>query len=687
MRRFDQIQIPRGRRRTLMWGVIVIALLLTAAWLTPRLLDQSRWIRWSEQQASTAIGHAVNIGKISFHLLPRPGLDAEQISIANSASSNQAVLAKIDDLSMQFNLAGLLQRQFQVIGMQANGVQLNINADAAHPRYWTSNLLTPQINPAPQSAHFFDGLTAVDVRNMTLHFVPASSSVSTTAIISQWQIDRLHVDTQPFGRDMRFDAAITHQQQVLTVRGSADRLTAPTRAQLVIDAAPSSIRIDLQQAPLKASAIATSATAATTPAPYIVQIDARRLDRLLSLFKIDSLPIAPLQLNATVQPQGKQFDVTKIAANLGELKATGSAQIDLAPMPPAVRAQLQIPRLDWIRMLADAGRPPVADPPAGELFRTHRLPWRVLAAASGVQADIDLKIGTLKTRSGVELIDASARFLINDGQLRASAMQAQMLGGAASGTLHLIGAQQSAQLKLQLRDVSLQKGLQSIGRASPLTGGTLQMQAVVSARGESMKALAASLTGPVSVTLGPTDIASSAGARSEEMLTGLLPYFSARDAQQIRLECASVLLPFQNGRASANPLIGVRSQASQLLTQGDLDLRSQSLDVHGRVRARSRLSLGLSALSGDIRISGPLVKPRAKLDPVGSPSAAARVGAAIVTGGLSVVGTALWDTISPGTDACAAVAANKAVVAQARGAQLAQPSRSQQPAPGAKAIQ
>jgi hypothetical protein len=43
------------------------------------------------------------------------------------------------------------------------------------------------------------------------------------------------------------------------------------------------------------------------------------------------------------------------------------------------------------------------------------------------------------------------------------------------------------------------------------------------------------------------------------------------------------------------------------------------------------------------------------LDPVGTPSALARLGAAIVTGGLSLVATAAWDAANPGADPCEAV--------------------------------
>jgi hypothetical protein len=47
------------------------------------------------------------------------------------------------------------------------------------------------------------------------------------------------------------------------------------------------------------------------------------------------------------------------------------------------------------------------------------------------------------------------------------------------------------------------------------------------------------------------------------------------------------------------------------------------------------------------------------LDPVGTPAALARRGAAIATGGLRLVATAAWDAANQGADPCAAVLRNE----------------------------
>ncbi len=92
-----------------------------------------------------------------------------------------------------------------------------------------------------------------------------------------------------------------------------------------------------------------------------------------------------------------------------------------------------------------------------------------------------------------------------------------------------------------------------------------------------------------------------------------------------------------------------------MLTAGVIDLRRQTLDLRGRVKAVSGVSLGISTLTGDVKIVGRISHPEVSLDPVGTPGALARLGAAIVTGGVSIVGTAIWDAVNSGADPCQVV--------------------------------
>ena len=111
-------------------------ILAALAWLVPRLLDQQRWLAWLEQEASLVTGRTVTIGKISVYLLPRPGLEAAHVTLANPSWTGRPYLAQIDHISAQLLIASLWHRRFEIAKLHADGIQLDLETDATHPGNW-----------------------------------------------------------------------------------------------------------------------------------------------------------------------------------------------------------------------------------------------------------------------------------------------------------------------------------------------------------------------------------------------------------------------------------------------------------------------------------------------------------------------------------------------------------------------
>jgi hypothetical protein len=134
---------------------------------------------------------------------------------------------------------------------------------------------------------------------------------------------------------------------------------------------------------------------------------------------------------------------------------------------------------------------------------------------------------------------------------------------------------------------------------------------------------------------------------AEAMMTNA---FASHNASEIVFECVAAVLPFSDGVAAGGPIVGFRTSASDLITSGKIDLRAQSLDLRGRVRAKQGMTLGLATIAGDVKIEGPLRHPTMKLDPDAKALAVLRAGAAIATLGLSALGTAFIDAAEAGQD-------------------------------------
>lgn len=172
----------------------------------------------------------------------------------------------------------------------------------------------------------------------------------------------------------------------------------------------------------------------------------------------------------------------------------------------------------------------------------------------------------------------------------------------------------------------------------------MQVKAKLDSRGESMKQLAAAMTGPVTIRMGPGVYASE---RAEEAEAKMAAEFSGSEKRGIRFECVGAMLPFRTGRAEA--VIGAASDISRLMTTGVLDFREQSLELRGRLKPKS--GAGLATVAGDVKITGKMAKPQMSLD---HPAVLARIGAAIASVGLSAAATAVADAASKSDNPCEA---------------------------------
>jgi len=123
--------------------------------------------------------------------------------------------------------------------------------------------------------------------------------------------------------------------------------------------------------------------------------------------------------------------------------------------------------------------------------------------------------------------------------------------------------------------------------------------------------------------------------------------FASEGAQKVQFECVTANLPFKAGIAHGRSMVGFKTEASELVTSGSLNLRDESIDLHGRVRANKGVTLGLAQIAGDVKIGGHLTKPEMSLDPEATPGVIARAGAAIATLGVSVIGSALIEKMAP----------------------------------------
>lgn len=245
-----------------------------------------------------------------------------------------------------------------------------------------------------------------------------------------------------------------------------------------------------------------------------------------------------------------------------------------------------------------------------------------------------------------------ARLAFDGDNLQVKRFTTNLLGGSATGTMQFEGRKKAVRVAVEGKNVLLERWYSERRQEVPFDAGPMAITASLRASGNSIRDLAKSMTGLVRISMGPGIYASQKAGDAEALMVA----FSKKEsAGRIVFECAAADLPFMQGRATGNEIVGARSDVSRLLTSGYVSMRDEAVDLRGRVRPKPGMGVGLSAIDGDIRITGKMRSIKVTLDPAGKPRAAVRIGAAVLTLGLSLAGSAVANAAREDSDPCAAV--------------------------------
>jgi hypothetical protein len=631
----------RKWQRWTLWGVAGLALLLVAASLALHsLVDEARLKAIAHDKVQQTWGRELQLKSLRWQLLPSPRLHATGVTVSNAAWARDQHLLEIDDVRARLALLPLLTGKLVIRRLDFRGLNANLEVAADGRENWTPPQLANDDSAAkrlPQKLEQVD-LTVLRVADSRIVYRDGTKKPVT------WQVPQLIADGDRGLRNVSFDIKLARDVHPLQLKGKFDDLS-----QIGVEGAHTQGSVSLHSG--DASATLKGLLPLTNrPRQFDIQIaiDARSLKDPFGFFGIDrGLPAA---LKASAQVRGTEEGITLSDAQLqlGKMHATGSAQWRRSSKP-SFDAHLRADHVDMEQTPLDAGMPPLPPKPEGELFRDKPLPWPLLAALDGMQGKADVRIAALVLRSDVVVSDAVADLRFDGDRMSVPHFSGKLLGGSAEGDAVFEAKRKAVQLDLRLHGTQLGAWFKESGKKVNMSGGAMEVDTQLTSSGASMKELAAGISGPMNIRIGPAKIMSEKAGRAEFWMNGL---FSARDADHVDLSCASLRLPFRSGIARGDGIAGARSEASQLLTSGTVDMRRQEVDLHGRVRARAGVSLGISNFAGDVKIVGKIAKPQLNLDEAGLGGALARIGAAILTSGVSIVATAIWDGANPTSDPC-----------------------------------
>ena len=368
-------------------------------------------------------------------------------------------------------------------------------------------------------------------------------------------------------------------------------------------------------------------------------------------------PKGPVMISGLLRGSGKSWNLSGIKASLIGSDVEGDLTVDIADRPH-LSGKLSANTLnlnDFFTKTTHSGGESASGSNAsrgddGRVFSDQPLPVGNLRI---MDADLALQVGKL-VLDEQQLSDLALNVRLIKGRLSLKPFRFGLAGGYVEGGAELDAVDKdfTASLRLTARQVELGRLLHD----GSLSGGKSDLEIDLKGRGHSVRRLMASLTGETVLSVGQGVLENkvvnwAAGDLMYQVLGAMNPLVKQEDTS--KLTCAVARFNIRDGIATSRKGIAMRTDKVDVLGSGTVDLRTESLDLGIRPRARQGVGLSLSGpLAGMTRLRGTFTHPSLGIDEGGAWSAAATVGAAAATGGLSLLGELLADKVTKDENPC-----------------------------------
>ena len=96
-------------------GFGILALILTALLVVPRMVTLNSWKPEIEKKVSAALGRPVSIdGRVGFHILPFPGISLSDVRVANEKWGQHPEMMTANEVTVTVSLLPLFMRTIEL---------------------------------------------------------------------------------------------------------------------------------------------------------------------------------------------------------------------------------------------------------------------------------------------------------------------------------------------------------------------------------------------------------------------------------------------------------------------------------------------------------------------------------------------------------------------------------------------
>lgn len=267
--------------------------------------------------------------------------------------------------------------------------------------------------------------------------------------------------------------------------------------------------------------------------------------------------------------------------------------------------------------------------------------------------NLDMKIVVQQLSLGAETVeDFDTTITIDNGTFSAAPLTFKKGTGEFSGEVGLEPHDDEFLLNLSFVARQIRLGALAAEGQDPGTVPPLDLTVDLTGSGRTMHEIAASSSGQLSgmQQSGLVNMQNS-GFLFSDIVTSVFRTINplAESEPFAELECSIIDVKIDDGVATINEL-AAQLDRLMIIGSGNINLDTEELDLTIRTKTREGLGLSLGGVVNSLlAVGGTISEPALNIDPAGSITTA---GAAVATGGMSVLAKGLWDRLSAETDIC-----------------------------------
>ncbi len=278
-----------------------------------------------------------------------------------------------------------------------------------------------------------------------------------------------------------------------------------------------------------------------------------------------------------------------------------------------------------------------------------------LAWLNKIDADIKIKADHFNGEVA-QLDNATLNLLVQDGIFNMPDMNGAVGDGNMAIWLTIVAQQKPYHIITSMKAANVKpEHINLFGNSDFIRGGEINIDIGLAGSGTSIADFMGNAYGKIQLEL----IDSTLKHRNlklfgADLIAGVFDIITSLSHKTVYfpIECGIIHFPVLKGQAVASQGIAIKTDKVTVLGGGILNLESEELEIIFRPKARKGLGISAGTVANIIKVSGSIDQPKIAVDTASLIKSSATIGAAIVSGGWTLLAQGLLDRNKANSDVC-----------------------------------